>query len=1061
MFNKRKKKFQFGGQLHNLVPEFKPWGYSTFYAKKDTTAIGNAAQSLQNVYEDRLKSKNEYLKAINDMELGPYYGEFKKQKVDELKGDLNQKLGEANNDITSDVFAKGMIDIVGKTMSDPKLSTAKWNYKMSQDYITKRDELSKEGKYNPMFDANAQTYDKIKKGEDLWTPWDYKAIIPYHDYNAKINDIAKGVAADQDIVIESVSDYDNWVTKIKTVGEKKVFDYIMAQKEGFFAGPEGTTFQITTAKSYNANLPAGATAIKFDENGYPILDANFIKYRDTEFTKLVLGISKGVSYSSKEDVAMQTAQGKLRMDEAAANAKAAADNRAASDKAGKEQEQEPGLFAAPGATAQLMEYSSPGIATSFDYESNYNNAYNAYNGVYNQFKQSYSNYSFTDKSGQKMTHDQLLTSYVTNGIDELTIKNGDNIISDSDRVTLDTALSNVVYQKNLVKASAESINANDTQIVNEMKKITNKDGRLMFTMNNQSNKVTLGNGSSVSYKKMIDGNNNELWLVTDGDKGYVDKIVTPAEFKEMYKVAPDNASIQASQQIYEYEKEVESKVVQEQKRWIEDNMKNELQSSGGVFTDAMVQSYRQSKDYTGFLANVKKEVLSKNTGAIYENYFTARANLALRGADPVTRKENYTTLPADLKTSKDAKTERMRTLVMSAEAGKQQYTYVEINGKGGTVSNKNWDQIKTENAEIITVDGWFRDSTESLDLQYYIDGYDVSNTIGGNWVGRIGFDINDLKARFGGDKENDPKWATMQNKLNSMVKDGTLTLMGDKYVFANKQYLVPSHQVSEEFFRNTMSSDQNIIAQGVNNYNTAMSAFNTGESVVVYPAANNTVVTLAKTTTQDGLEKYALTYVDSMNIKKTEIYDDLADASSSILKYNQVMSHAAGQLREHDNVKFNSTESFNAKTNTVASNLVSKVVQGYIGSKANTKEYIKDTTPDKDKIIMGSNINGNQIKIDAKANTYGSRSVINILRQVAYVNSIDEYGNPIYDTSYSNLTIQDRTDLSDNANMTKAIDMKNPAQLNMLRSIFGTDNIEISYPDNGNPDNITITVKNN
>lgn len=1061
MINKRKKKFQFAGQLHNIVPEFKPWGYSTAYAKKDTATLSAAAQNLQNIYEDRLKSKNEYLKAINDLDLGPYYGEYKKQKIEELQGQLNKTLADSNNDITSDVFAKGMIDIVGKTMADPKLATAKWNYQKMKDYQTQRDELSKEGKYNPMFDPNAQMLEKIKKGEDLWSPWDYKSIIPYHDYNAKLNEIAKGVTPDQDIVIESIGDYDSWVTKIKTVKEQKVYDYILAQKEGFFAGPEGTTFQIVTAKNYNANLPAGASPVKFDENGYPIMDAGFIKYRDMEFTKLILGISKGVGYTSKEDAAIQTAAGAVRIKEAELSAESAKAAAAAAEAEKAKQNAEVGLFNDNSAIAQTMEYQTPGIATSFDYESNYTANYKSYDAVYNKYKQEYSSYTFKAADGKPLTHDELLTKYITEGIDKLSISNNGAIISDEDRIKLDKTLSEVTYQKNLVKASAESINANDRQIVEEMKKITDANGKAMFSLINKPVTVNLNNGKSVSYKKIIDSNNNELWLVTDGDKGYVDKIVTPAEFVDMYKTTPQGTSPNATQAIYDFEKQVESGIVEHQQKWITDKFKEEIQDQGGKITEDMIQAYRQSDEYKKELNRIKKDAISKNSGEVYQNYYAARANLALANADPVKRKENYNALPADLRESKDAKTERMRTLVTTAEKDRNAHTYIELDAKSkdGATRTKTWEELKAENAKIITSDGWLWDDTETLDLQLIIDGYDVNNTIGGNWVGKIGFKLSDLKARFGEGKDNDPKWSQVQTKLNSLISEGTLEKIGDNYVFKNKQYMIPSHQVTEEYFRNTLSSDVNIMKQGIDNYNTAISKFNSGESVVVFPGANNTVVTLAQTEDENGSLKYALTYSDMMNVKRTEIFDDLSEASNSIVNYNQVVSQSLGQLRQHPNVKFNSPQSFNAKTNTVASNIVSKVVQGYVGSKLNTKEYRKDTNPDKDKLILGSDNTGNQIKIDTKSNTYGAKSVINILRQIAYVNSVDEYGNPVYDQSYSNLSLQDRTDLSDNNNMNKPIDMNNTAQLNMIRSVFGTDNIQISYPDNGNPNEIIITVK--
>jgi hypothetical protein len=1062
----KKKKHQFGGQLHKLVPEFKPWGYSTFYAKKDTAAIGNAAQNLQNIYEDRLKSKNDYLKAINDLDLGPQYGKFKQEKSDELRNQLNQNLAENNNDITSDNFAKGMIDMVGKTMADPKLATAKWNYAMSKDYITKRDELSKEGKYNPMFDPNAQTYDKIKSGEDLWTPWDYKAIVPFYDYNTKLSDIAKGVAADTAINIKELSDYDSWVTKTKSISEQKVFDYINSQKEGFFAGPEGTTFSIVAANNYNKQLQPGQQPVKFDANGYPVPDAGYIKYRDFEFTKLVTGIAKGVSYVEAQDASISTAQGKLSMDQAQLKAQAdkdAADATAAAKQKEEEKDREPGLFAANSAPMDTMAYYQAGIATSFDQEASYNDAYKNYDTTYNQYKNQYATYKFTDVKGTQLDQDELLKRYMTEGLSGFNISNNGADVSLEQRKQLEESLNKVVYAKNIVKVNAQTINVNDKQILDRLLTTTDGvNGQRMFTKLPQTEDVALSNGKSVSVGRVRDAQGNELLLVTDTDKGYVDKIVTPYEFKEMYKAMPKNLNAQSSQAAYQYEQEIENRMRESQKEFIRKNHPNE--SAVGAITEEMIAEYRRDPQYAKDLNKIKVELSKGNLSGIYRHYYDTRVNESLKNADPTLRKESYTSLPADLKTSTTEKNNALKTLVTVAEKEFQTYKYYEIDGTSKTITDKAWIDVKNDLDKVITNENWFtKDEIAALNTQFYIDGYDISNTLGGTWVGKMGFNLESLRKLYGNDKESNPRWTKVQSKLNELTANGTLQYdeTSDRYLFKNKQYIVPSHVVSQEYYRNTFADDNSIIRTGTEYYNTAIAKFNSGESVAVYPLANNTVASLSQNIDSEGNVKYSLSYNDLMNMKKTEIYDDIAEATRSILNYNQIIMQASASLTNHPSVRMNSGTTFGSLTNTVASNMVSKVVQGYIGSKANTKEFktAVKASPHTDKITMTAADNGNTIQIDTTKNDYGSRSVINVLRQIAYVTGVDSYGNPVYDPTYLALSEQDRSDLSDNSSMNKPINMETPYQKAMIRQIFGVDNIEILYPDNGNSGSIIIKVK--
>lgn len=1040
---KKNKKYQFGGNLYNMIPDFKFFSYKPFYAEKDINTMGNIATQLQNVYDKRLEQKQAAFKAINDMSLNPLY---KNMKQDMVQG-LMKELDNGKDMITSDVYARKLIDVVGKTMADPKLEVAKANTEAYDIWQEEMQTLSQQGKYNESFDPNRQIYDRMKKGEGLYDVWDYKRIAPYFDYNAKLVDIATKVKEIKSISHEEINKYDWWLEKITEVPKDKVASFLQAQRDGFLESAEGQTFKRVVAKKHN---------LKLDSNGNPIEDQLFKDKINQEFATLVSGIAAGVSYKSVESAEIVTNRGALEYDtslmDAQSRAAAAAKEKKSQDGYGLFQESTPGADFKSGTGPKYM-IGTPG--KSFDYKQSYNVAYEDYHNKFSSFQESTKQYTFKDNTGKTLSADELLDYYQNNGGDaalsNISIMGTDGKpITDDVRNTISSDLSRLLYTRSTVKAEAQYINAVDSDLKNRILSVQ-ENGKTKYQFSKLNEDVQIGNGQTIKVTGKIERNGEILLFINDDDKGYKDKMLTPYEFKEMYNTLPSSISSAVGNNMIANELTINEQLKQKALDYAK-NLPQFADQRVAEPTPEMLLAYRQSANYENDLKSIRNSVIGSGDG-LYADYMNNRISALTEKSRTTYKSDNYYVLP---ELGSDKAFDRLNADVKAAkiDPNKNQYYMISENSDE-SLSPQTWEDVQRNIEGIRTKNRWWNDDfVRGSTLQ--IVGYDMNDRLGGVWVAKVGITDKELSTLLGNENEaTADRYEEFRKSMTEGIQKGAITRdeANNMWVFNDTTLIMPNSNVTYNYFKAKYGDEKSSIDSGIQTYNAILEGFNNGKDVIVMPSAdgNNNIIR------QGSNGTYTYTYTTEYG---TYISEECNSIEELVATHQNVNSAIIGNQSSFINsgyVQKAGNQTLSPKATSVANNILSKGVLPYISGFSMKKEFRDALKADPESAKMKVNVSDpNVINIAYSPSNYASKSVLNLLRQISCVTAVDEYGSPIFNNAYNTLSVDERQDLSDNP-MTP-IDITNPAQAAMIRKIFGTDNISFAYPDNGNSNAIVITI---
>lgn len=1050
--SKRHKIYQFGGQLYDLIPKLDKFEYTPWYAKKDTGAITNIIGSLQNIYEDRLTKKQAAIKAINDLELNPMYSGLKKEMLESVTSGLKDLQTKAGNDITSDIYSKGMLDLVGNVMGDTRLNFAKQNTKSYDTWKETVDALSKEGKYNPMFDPNLNIIENMKSGKDLYNWWDVKTVTPFFDYNDKLVKIAQQVKERSKIDVLPINDYDWWMTKLSSVPEDEVSSFLQAQKEGFMASPEGQTFQLVTAKKYN---------LKLDSNGIPVKDDNFNKIVTKEYINLVQGIAKGVSYESVEDKKILTSEGQLSAD----NSRRAKEAAESSSKSLESKDETYGLFepGTPGTntpSGTLPKYMLAGANKDFDYKASYNTAYINYDTQYKAYKDSYQNFEFTDASGKKLNVDDVLDYFEAgntrqNRLDGLTIKSNGVQISAEKQNELLQSLNTVAQARSNVKAEAQYINEIDKELKNNVLNVRDQhNGTLTYSLNsNYKEEVVLDNGQKVMINGKIEKDGEVLFLLNDDDKGFKDKLVTPFEFKQMYGKLPNGVSNAVGNKLIDYESKVNNMLKENALNYVR-NLPEFADAQ--YLTPEMYLAYRQSEQYLRDISAAQRDALSLG-GGLYSDYMAQRTSSINMKNTRTYATDNYYVIP---ELGEGVRFDDLKADVNAVINDKNKNTYYVIDeNTNKPIIPQKWEDVQGDLKNLPLAQyaffRIFKDDIYARGSNLKIIGYDMNERLGGVYVAKVGISDSELRQLTGAESKDNDAYTTAINSLREAQNNGLMEY-NDKdkmWTYKNKTLLIPNNTVAYHYF--DVNSGENQVNSNIRLYNDIQSKFNQGQDVVSLPTVNNKINTVRKLQ-DDG---FIYSYTDVDGAVKTQSFGSIEDV---VVYHSSVNAYTHATLSNmNQSVIRNGGINLGGTGTNVVNNITNSIVSNYVADyrKRNYSDYERIIKNNKttDKLHVNV-ISENQFDVQYNINNLASRSLLNILRQIACIQGNDEFGGQLYNDIYKNLSDASKNDLSNlNINF-PPIDLNNNAQLNMLKQVFGTSNLTINYPDNGSLNKISITI---
>lgn len=1050
MIKRRKLKFQLGGGVQNILGELKPLEFK----KKDMQFAIHIADNLQKGYDTRRSEMMNAIKGLDDLQLHPFYNENQKVKSEQFRGKIDALKNQYNNDITNPGFGQGLITLISEMKNDNELKTAIYNTSGLTEWQKSVKDLKEKGQYNPDFDINVQHYNDIQQGINKFKPFEYHKVIPYADFNKYFQGLADKIPEDAKIYTREISEWDTLVKKLTEKSDKKLLDYFTTIKDGFFVTSEGQTFKMMIGKNYN---------FEFDSNtGLPKETPEFQKKLNDEFLKYIKGASLGLSSVKEEDAKILTAQGALADHESKMRAEAAAKEKQAQE---EKEEEKVGLFVpdlSMSGSHNLPIYQQPLSSASFDYKESYNTKYEAYNTELKSLQTQYNTYTFTDAQGKNFTIEEILDKYEKDpSLNDINISNNNQPLNEPDKVKLRSDFSKLLNKRYMVQQEAAYINEIDKEIKNNLlQQKANYGGTMSYLVSSQEQTKEINGKQLIKYKTIKDTNTGDiLYLVTDDDKGYKDKILTPMEARAMYgfELTPKqqnnylNIESEISQNIKQYELNAAK------------GLDPKIQSNEEI-PFHVLQKIRSDENYQTNIDKIKKDVEKSGLPQIERDYLYHRINTL--NANPLRYSiNNDSFIGIDLNPS--SKNEKQNTHISLAKAAitnidsKPIYVITPTNDNiGKEIVPKLHREIMKEvnkDMEFMVQDNLIWNNYAQLPIEPKIIGYDMNDRIGGVWVARYEFSIEDLKNKYASDKDKANTMTTIEASLDQKVKTGILKKEGDKYILANYTILIEDDNVDGEYFKNVYSSDSGVQSSLKNTHNRMMSTFNSGNNLFVENAGNNNFISV-KFNYQNSETPYSITYTDLNGTVKTDQTKTIIEAVERVEIFKQFNTNVRNNVVNSPYVRQESNS--NALTPIMIQpmgNILNNIVQPYIGLAAAKPEVKKAIKTQSQLAQLSYRVDDNRLIFKNDSSNYASMSLINTLRQISAVQSIDNYNTPVYYNDYSNLEAKDRSDLSDNLTWNHKIDMNNPAHKLLLRRIFGTDALTISYPDNGSSNEIIIT----
>jgi hypothetical protein len=1065
------KKRQYGGQMRNLIPDFKPWEFDTFWQSKDTQQMIQMSDKLQTIYDARLTKKDEYDKVFRDLNLDPnLYKDFQNEHFNNYNQKMQQLLMDSDNNLLSDSFAKGMLNITNDFVTDPRLKTAQWNTEKSQEWKKNVAALQEKGLYNQDLDPNFKAYEQhFKRDRNIFEPWNTQAILPYYSYTDSLMAIAAKVEYDTEIFIEPVSDYDAWYTQVQYINEGKIANTLQAFKDDFLVSTPGQVFRKAVADKFGYTIDAHGRANPEEvKNG-----KSYKKALDDEFILQVSSIAAAKAYNRDLNVGQIGKTGQLQADlkdkEAAiTKAKAEAEQKAVEDKTW-------GLWKSntPSSSNNIeINIEKRGTPGSYDYESNYNASYNVYKTEYDNNRAKFGDYSVKGSDNNILNFEEMLDRYSNSALDNLSLYDSNGAVinpGDSRYIEFENNIQSTLHSRSKFKESAAELNTRDASLVKSILSTKNTyGGQNTSTLNHKAERVEVADRQFVSIKKITDNTGAELWLVTDDDKNLVDNIMTPYEFTQTYKGAKlDNIiTPKIGFDLYQFDKQLTDDMNNKQKAWIESKVRKEGYNPN-VASEMMPQlltEYRVSEEYKADLELTRKQILNKynTSNPLYSSYLDSKAAHLLKEFENITNQsDTYTTLPHKLMTSTEAVGDYMRTIVASVQSTPQNRKFFDVSlGK-----EVDWTQLTDDLEAIQSYNAWpisFNSDVYEKPYSLNIEGYDMNNKLGGVWVASVVIDLGEIRKRYS--DETDTELVTILNSVNELNRAGHLQHIEgtEKYKIiksvgndkSEAKYLIADPIVAEEYYRNTLSNDANIIKKSTDTYNAMRDAFNSGQEVTSFLAGDNKLVTFQR----DDLQGVNMMYKDMYDNEQFVHYDNMEEAAKSFIEYNYMMVSNSQAINQNKFIASGANVSgINMKGKNVLQSVMDNSIPAYVTSYKNDDTYKRNADPNKDKLYVTGK--ENEININYSSTNYASRSILNLLRQIASLKEIKENGLRVYDPSYTNLSQEQRNDLS-TLQTYPELDMNNSAQRRMIKQLFGREDLQIIYPDNGSSGQIIIKILN-
>ena len=192
---KSKKKLQYGGQLYDILPEYKD-GFVD-YKGVDSGIILNTAVQLQSQYDKILNEKKEALKSIRDAKVHTIYNGLKTQLSEDILNANKSLLERSNNDVLSPIYSQGIMNVVDEKMNGREWTAALGNSPQLEEYETNKQRMLEKGNVQNYDDPNLPVYNEMVKGNNIYNPFVPRGIFETPDYDATFDAVAKNFPAEE------------------------------------------------------------------------------------------------------------------------------------------------------------------------------------------------------------------------------------------------------------------------------------------------------------------------------------------------------------------------------------------------------------------------------------------------------------------------------------------------------------------------------------------------------------------------------------------------------------------------------------------------------------------------------------------------------------------------------------------------------------------------------------------------------------------------------------------------------------------------------------------------
>ena len=186
---KSKKKLQYGGQLYDILPEYKD--VFVDYKGVDSGIILNTAIQLQKQYDDILNEKKEALKSIRDAKVHTIYNGLKTQLSEDILNANKSLLERSNNDVLSPIYSQGIMNVVDEKMNGKEWTAALGNSPQLEEYEASKQRMLESGNVQNYDDPNLPVYNEMVKGNNIYNPFVPRSVYKTPNYDAAFDAMAK------------------------------------------------------------------------------------------------------------------------------------------------------------------------------------------------------------------------------------------------------------------------------------------------------------------------------------------------------------------------------------------------------------------------------------------------------------------------------------------------------------------------------------------------------------------------------------------------------------------------------------------------------------------------------------------------------------------------------------------------------------------------------------------------------------------------------------------------------------------------------------------------------